>query len=124
MGEHYPFFVAWENLIEALAKVLNAPELKTNSTDKAYLCLRTLLGNIFCSSYFCLSLHSSSGAVTAATPYRDLTRDKPLMTVTCEAFGRFLDCFGPLIDEDKNIITKVRSSLSLSLSSVGWAAYV
>jgi len=85
MGEHYPFFVAWENLIEALAKVLNVPELKTSSTDKAYLCLRTLL----------------------ATPYRDFTRDKPLMTVTCEAFGRFLDCFGPLIDEDKNIITKL-----------------
>ncbi len=44
MGEHYPFFVAWENLIQALAKVLNVPELKTSSTDKAYLCLRTLLG--------------------------------------------------------------------------------
>jgi hypothetical protein len=41
------------------------------------------------------------------------------MTVTCEAFGRFLDCFGPLIDEDKNIITKVRvHSLSLSLGVV------
>jgi len=39
------------------------------------------------------------------------------MTVTCEAFGRFLDCFGPLIDEDKNIITKVRArSLPLSWS--------
>ncbi len=41
------------------------------------------------------------------------------MTVTCEAFGRFLDCFGPLIDEDKNIITKVRAR-SLPLSWDSW----
>ncbi len=47
MGEHYPFFAAWENFIEALAKVLNLTDLKTNNNDKGYLCLRTLLGKHF-----------------------------------------------------------------------------
>jgi len=115
MGEHYPFFVSWENFIEALAKVLDAPELKTNSSDKAYLCFRTLLGASYLLGGAVIGF--SHFSTITATPYRDLTRDKPLMTVTCEAFGRFLDCFGPLIDEDKNIITKVPSFTLQKLSS-------
>jgi len=86
LGEHYPFFVPWEGFLEQLANALETPDLlKPNNTDKGYLCLRTIL----------------------ATPYKDFTRDRPQMTVTCESFGRFLDCFGPLVEDDCNIVTKL-----------------
>ncbi|KAL6063525.1 Dual specificity protein kinase [Balamuthia mandrillaris] len=86
MGEHFPFFVAWDGFVEALCSLLNAPE-HSSSADIGYLCMRTML----------------------AEEHKDYTRDKKFMKVTVEAFGRFLNCFGPLKDTSSsgdNIITR------------------
>eukprot|EP00005_Dracoamoeba_jomungandri_P000898 CAMPEP_0174251982 /NCGR_PEP_ID=MMETSP0439-20130205/1638_1 /TAXON_ID=0 /ORGANISM="Stereomyxa ramosa, Strain Chinc5" /LENGTH=565 /DNA_ID=CAMNT_0015332445 /DNA_START=29 /DNA_END=1726 /DNA_ORIENTATION=+ len=85
LSEHYPFFIAWTSLFDELCELVGMSENEMRNS-KGYLCLRILL----------------------AEAYQDLkSSESKEMKVTCESWGRLLDCFGPLKVKHSTVLDKV-----------------
>ncbi|KAL6059701.1 non-specific serine/threonine protein kinase [Balamuthia mandrillaris] len=89
--EHWPMSVAWDDFAHELFSLLGqSTEGLNRSNDIGYLCLRTLLSE----------------------RYQDLTSSQQhsKLKVTAERFGNFLECFGPLTDENAtyNIVERFK----------------